>query len=229
MFAGMAETDSRESFPAPSTVDRADSVARALVSLVPEAGGPAAKLIDLVIAPPLEIRRAEWFKDLAARLAGLEKQVEGFTVASLKDNEDFITAVTTASQLAIRNHDEEKLAALRNAVVNVALLTEPDVALQSVFLSLVDYLTPLHMRLLFFFEDPQALVENSGAVTPGNWTTRDIALRHVPSIPPDAYDLLCGDLENRGLIDLPKLPTLGLTDERTTGLGDRFLRFISEQ
>lgn len=107
--------------------------------------------------------------------------------------------------------------------------TEPDAELQSVFLNLVDYLTPLHMRVLFFFEAPRAFVESSAGGAVGAVTTRDIALRVLPDVPPDAYDWLCRDLENRGLIHLPTEFTVGLTDERPTELGHRFLRFISEQ
>ena len=225
----MAEADSREPFPEPSMVDHADAVARILLSLVPEVGGPAAKLLDLVIAPPLQRRRVDWFNHLADRLTRLEQAVEGFTVESLTDNEEFITAVLTASQIALRSHNQEKLAALRNAVVNVALETEPDAELQSVFLNLVDYLTPLHMRVLSFFEAPRAFVEGSAGGAVGAVTTRDIALRVLPDVPPDAYDWLCRDLENRGLIHLPTEFTIGLTDERPTEFGHRFLRFISEQ
>ena len=225
----MAEPGSREPFPEPSVVDHVDSGLRALVSIVPGVGGPAAKLLDVVISPLLERRRVEWFNHLADRLERLERAVKGLTVESLKDDENFITAVTTASLIALRNHNEEKLAALQNAVVNVALRTEPNLELQAVFLSLVDYLSPLHMRLLLFFRDPGAFVEASARGTVGAVTTRDIALRVLPDIPPDAYDLLCRDLENRGLIHLPTEFTVGLTDEGPTELGHRFLRFINEQ
>ena len=129
--------------------------------------------------------------------------------------------------IAIRNHDEEKLAALQNAVVNVALRTEADQELQAVFLSLVDYLTPLLMRLLRFFEQPRAFVARSRRDTSGARTTREIALRVLPDLPPEAYDLLCRDLETRGLVQLRSEPTIGLTDERPTELGKRFLSFIS--
>ena len=165
---------------------------------------------------------------IAERLSQLEEEVEGFSLESLEKDEEFITGVTAATLIALRNHDEEKLAALRNAVVNVALRSEPNVELQSIFLGLVDYLTPAHLRLLSFFGDIPRSLRYSGVTRPGA-TTRDIVLEHVPGIPPDAYDLLRQDLENRDLVRFPVQPTLGLTDEQTTWLGDAFLRFISEQ
>ena len=227
VWPGVTEADSRVPFPERSALDHVDSAARTLVSFIPGVGVPAAQLLNLVIAPPLEQRRRDWFDGLADRLDRLERKVEGITFESLRDEEAFITAATTASMIAIRNHDEEKLAALQNAVVNVALCTEPDLELQAVFLSLVDYLTPLHMRLLRFFEHPRAFVARSRRDTAGARTTREIALRVLPDLPPEAYDLLCRDLENRGLVQLPTEPTIGLTDERPTELGNRFLRFIS--
>lgn len=225
----MASTDSREPFPKPRAVDHADSAARALASLVPGLGGPAVQLLATAITSPLERRRAAWFNDLADRLAILEEAVEGFTALSLTDNEEFVTAVTTASQIALRNHSPEKLAALQNAVASVALRREPDGELQLVFLNLLDDLTPLHIKVLLFFKNPRAFVESSGIDTRDALTPRDIALRVLPDIPPDAYEWLCRDLETRSLIDRPSELSVGLTSERATEFGRRFLRFISEQ
>ena len=227
VLPSMASAHSHDRFPEPKVLDYADSTVRALAAAIPLLGGPAIKLMDRVITPPLEYRRVNWLNHLADRLDRLEEAVAGFSVASLVDDDEFITAVTTASQIAVRNHSEEKLAALKNAVVNVALRTEPDVERQAVFLSLVDYLTPAHLRLMFFFRDIRTSLRYSAVTRPGA-TTRDIVLEQVPGIPPDAYDLLRQDLENRGLVDFPVLPTLGLTDERTTAFGEAFLRFISE-
>ena len=223
----VADAESPEAFPQPSPADRGHDVVRALLSSLPGLGGPAATLLAVVLSPPLEQRKADWFNGLAERLDRLEHTVEGLSLEKLRDDENFITAATTATLIALRNHRGEKLEALQNAVINVARETESDADLQAVFLSLVDYLTPLHMRLLRFFQDP-------GALGARRWqasilsSTRDIVLAALPEIPPSAYDLLCKDLENRGLISFPVTPGLGLTDERTTALGNRFLRFINE-
>ena len=226
----MADAQSRESFPQPRAVDRADSAVRTLLTSIPGLGAPAAQLLATVITPRLDKRRVDWLNEVANDLGRLERTVAGFRVGSLVEDDEFITAVTTAGQIAIRNHREEQLTALKNAVVSVALRTEPDAERQSVFLSLLDYLTPAHIRLLRFFQDPRGFLARSGRGSVGAVpdTTRDIVLRVLPSIPPDAYDLLRQDLENRGLVDFPAPPTLGLTDERTTAFGEAFLRFISE-
>lgn len=225
----VADTASRGPFPRPSAPDRGHAVATALLSSLPGLGGSAATLLGQVLSPPLERRRVEWFNGLADRLARLEHAVEGLSVEGLRDDEDFITAATTATQIALRNHRGEKLEALQNAVVNVARGAEPDTDLQALFLSLLDYLTPLHMRLLRFFQDPEAFGAQRWRQYSIGSSVRDIVLDAMPEVPPGAYDLLCRDLENRGLITLLRPPKFALTEERTTGLGERFLRFIDEQ
>lgn len=61
--------------------------------------------------------------------------------------------VLQATQIALRTHQEEKLEALRNAVVNSTSgqVLEDDV--RAVFLNLVDTFTPTHLRILKYFQD----------------------------------------------------------------------------
>ena len=108
----MADAGNRQSVPEPSAGDRVHSVARVAIAQLPILGGPASELFANVVTPPLERRRVDWMNDVADRLDRLEQTVDGFSVASLTEDDDFVTAITTASQIAIRNHREEKLGAL---------------------------------------------------------------------------------------------------------------------
>ena len=99
-------------------------------------GGAAKELFNTVIAPPLAKRQVEWMESIANRLEELEKQVEGFKIDSLSTNENFISTVFYATTLNIRNHQEEKIKALENAVLNVALETNIEEDLQHIFLRL---------------------------------------------------------------------------------------------
>lgn len=224
----MTEADSRQPFPTERDVgDALHATARAAVSAVPVLG--TSDLISLVIQPPLERRRTTWLNDLAARLSDLEQKVEGFSLASLKDSPDFITAVTTASQIAIRNHSEEKLAALKNAVVNVALEKELENELYQVFLSLVDALTPLHLRILVVCRDAAALRKEVG----GSFVDmRTIIEQAIPGLPQDVLRQVARDLYNRDLIQNDRLHVAmsveSMARKLTTDFGDRLLRFISE-
>ena len=198
------------------------------MSAVPVLG--AFDLVSLVIQPPLKRRGTAWWNDLAARLSDLEQKVEGFSLASLTDSPDFITAVTTASQIAIRNHSEEKLAALKNAVVNVAMEDELENELYLVFLSLVDALTPLHLRILVLCRDATALRKEVG----GSFVDmRTLIEQDIPGLPQDVLRQVARDLYNRDLIQNDQLHVAmsveSMARKLTTDFGDRLLRFIGER
>jgi len=122
------------------------------VSAVPMLGGPASELFGTLVAPILGRRRDAWFEELRLRVNDLIRKVDRLTFESLSQNEEFVSATLQATSVALRTHASEKLQALQNAVLNVAAGTGPDGDLQSIFLSLVDSLTPLHLRLLALFK-----------------------------------------------------------------------------
>ncbi len=106
--------------------------------------------------------------DVADGLRELEKKAEGFGIEKMRDSEQFISAVTNASQAAIRNSQTEKRDALRNAVLNVALgsgLTEDK---EAIFLFLIDHYTPWHLRILRLFQNPLDLAKQKG-ITPDKY------------------------------------------------------------
>ena len=221
--------NSREPYPEPGIAARAASVVPVLASLFPGLGGPASQLVSMVLALPLGRRRDAWLNDIAERLAKVEQTVEEFTVEALADDEEFVTAMLTATQIALRNHDATKLAALRNAVVNVALHREPDAELQSIFLSFVDQLTPLHMQLLVIFRDKPTSMENPLEGTDRIPVPEEYVRVFLPNLPENTYDLLCLDLENRKLVvDASKFMMGGIPGQLTK-LGHKFVDFISEQ
>ena len=100
----------------------------------------------MVIAPPLQKRQAEWMERVSERLKQLEANVEGFKIENLKNNEQFISTVLTATQAANRNHQQEKREALRNAVLNVAVGSGLEQDAQAIFLSLIDRFTAWHLN-----------------------------------------------------------------------------------
>lgn len=118
--------------------DAAHAAGRAVLAAIPFAGGAAVEIFQHVIQPPLEKRRTEWMNDVGKRLSKLEE--DGIKLESLSENEQFVSAVMSASQVAIRTHQAEKLEALRNAVENVARGQAPDEALQHMFFGFVDSL-----------------------------------------------------------------------------------------
>jgi hypothetical protein len=225
--------------PIPSIGDRALQATKVVVAGIPLVGGSGVEIMNMVITPPLERRRNEWFSDLAQRLFELEDRVEGFRVEELSENSAFITTALQASTIALRNHQTEKLEALKNAVLNAALPKSPDENLQQMFLSFVDAMTEWHIRILLFFNDPIAWGKAHGVGFTEPSIGCAIEQRLVEAFPDlkgksEMYTQIVKELAtNMGLIADVSLQTMmtgpGTLSSRTTGLGKKFVTFITEQ
>jgi hypothetical protein len=79
----------------------------------------------------------------------------GVQLEDLQTDETFIDTVMQASQAAMRNSQDEKRRALRNAVMNAALPNAPEQSLQELFVAFIDLFTVWHLRVLKLFQDPQ--------------------------------------------------------------------------
>ncbi|MBZ5668115.1 MAG: hypothetical protein LAO04_00065 [Acidobacteriia bacterium] len=223
--------------PKPGGGDIAHTVVKAGLSAIPIVGGPAAELFSALLAPPLAKRRDNWVRSIAEGLEELEEKVSGFTVDSLRENEAFVTAVMHASQAAVRNHHQEKLEALRNAVLNVASGNAPDEDLQLMFLNFIDTLTPWHLRILRFLQGPAAYRAAKG-MTSTNQAVGSPA-RVIEHTFPELrgqrafYDQIVSDLFSRGLMNSEPsglhamMTASGVLAKRTTPMGDAFLAFVS--
>jgi hypothetical protein len=229
------EEEKQEEKLEPEAGDVAHTITEALISAVPYVGGPAAELFSFLIVPPLQRRRDEWLKSIADGLRELQEKVEGFNMDNLQDNQMFVTTVMHASQAAIRNHQKEKLEALRNAVLNAALPNPPEEDLQLMFLDFIDTLTPWHLRVLKFFDDPRGWARAHGIIYP-IWPAGSQAhvLEHAfPKLKGQRgfYDQMVKDLHSRGLFSVDSLHGLisadGMLAPRTTEMGKIFLRFIT--
>ena len=218
--------DDKLKVPVQSKGDAAHAIAKAGLSAIPIVGGPAVELFQYIIQPPLEKRRGEWMAQVGEKLQELE--ANGLKLDELQNNEEFVSAVMHALQIALRTHQVAKLDALRNAILNVAKGQAPDEALQNVFLNLIDSFTELHLRILKVFQAPSPPPSMSmgglGSVLEHN----------IPELRGnrELYDQLWKDLYSRGLVNTDHLHVTmtghGLGQKRTTGIGDAFLKFIEE-
>ena len=220
--------------PKPTSADAAHSAVKAAISALPTLGGPAAELFAALVIPPLERRRRAWMEEVAEALRQLENQGK-ILIEKLKQDEAFIDTLLHASQIAMRNHQQEKRAALRNAVLNSALPSPPDESLRLIFLLLVDQFTVWHLRLLKLFHDPEGWFKKHKKHNP----LHTGGLSHILEIAypelrgkREFYDQVWRDLYLRGLVGTESLHVMmsasGLMAKRTTDLGDRFLKFIEE-
>lgn len=204
--------------PDPRAVDYFAALVKLGVSAVPDWGGPASELFGLLTAPLLGKRRDEWFEQLRIRLNDLTATVGGLTIDSLARNEEFTSVLTQATQAAIKTHQQEKIEALRNAVLNVAVGTAPSDTLQLLFLSFVDSFSPRHLEVLSFFQ------HRSPTVLETLRKQRDMS------------DVAVVDLHSRGLIrdtrpynarSREETESLVIHSWEVTSLGSQFLKFIT--
>lgn len=216
--------------------DLVHTLARTGLSAIPGVGGPAAELLNVVIAPPVQRRMLAFVDDLAARLKKLEDEGR-LRVEDLAAQDAFLDATVTALRAAAATSQEEKRQALRNAVLNAALPDALDESTQQVFLRLVDEFTPWHLRVLALVQDPVRWAKERS-----HHYERLLFPSLLPKVIYSAFpaltkphgfallvwgDLLRTRLVRDGDIDKPQKPELVLCPW-TTSLGDAFLRFIEE-
>jgi hypothetical protein len=189
-------------------------------------------LFNAVVAPPLERRRNRWLNELADRLYALECE-KRLKLDELEKNEEFISAVMNATTAALRNHQCEKLAALRNAVLNSALGKYPGEAKGTMFLALVDQFTVWHLLIL---RELSAVDSRPGQAYPPKTSFEEIAravseknaeLRSQQAL----AELIVEDLCRKGLVFWNGGATVTYIRRRTTQvtpLGQEFLKYVSE-
>ncbi len=219
--------------PKRTGADAGHAVARAVLGALPVAGSAAVELFTSIVVPPLERRRDEWMRRVGEDLKDLHDK-RGVDLDDLKKDERFLDTVLQASQAALRTSQQEKLDALRNAVVNAALPGAPERAVQQMFLLWVDSFTEWHLRLLRLFHDPVAWFRQAGAKPP------DLYMGSLDALLKAAYPQLRDrnafytqvwrDLFQEGLVSTEGLVTMmtgpGTLSRRTTDLGAEFLAFV---
>ena len=192
-------------------------------------------------------RLTDWCEDLRLAFNDLSQKIEGLTPEKLAENDQFVSASLRALQSAVRTHQAEKLEALKNAILNVAVGGEPEADRQTVFLDLVDRFTPLHLALLQFFQDPAGYISAKRieiAPERDNQPIFFLLLDCMPELrqqaaspvegrdgaPLQFLDIVVTELANACLVT-PDLKSGAQKPPRyprwTTHLGDDFLDFIS--
>lgn len=219
------------------TADYAREIGRALTSLTPVVGGAVQVVFENVLGPSLEKRRQEWAEELVAVINELQAEMEDLTPEKLAASEAFVTVTLQATQIAMRNHQTEKLTALRNAVANSARPNAPSDDEQLAFLRLVDSLTPWGIRLIIFLHDPGTWMVRNKIQHPGVLTA---SVGHViehtfPELrrQGEFYGQIARELQAAGLI-IPGLflnTTMSgraLYQRQTTARGLAFVMYITE-
>ncbi len=123
--------------------------------MVPIAGSPMAVAFAVAMGWTYNKRMTLWLDDLAKAVDDLQQQLDApLSFEELAEDPAFIDAVVHATRAAQATHQQEKLDALRNAVLNSTLVGAPDVDEQARFFRLIDQFTPAQLRMLAYLNDP---------------------------------------------------------------------------
>ncbi len=220
--------------PKKSKADIAHSIVKASVSLVPVVGSSASEIFSLIITSPLEKRRDEWIESIATKLLEIEKKVENFNIDRLSENSEFITTLIYSSQVALRNHQIEKIKALENIVLNEALSINIEQDKKLMFINFIDTLTSSHLILLYFLHNPRAWASEHNIKYPewrqcGTGSAIEYAINEFKG-KREFYDQLGQELYSRGLLISANFHNTITVDtalsKHTTKLGEEFLKYI---
>jgi hypothetical protein len=207
------------------TGDKAHRMVRAGLGLLPYGSGTAVELFSALITPPLEKRKHKWMTDVTEAIQALEKQ-QLIEISNLFEDEEFITLLVQASSIAIKNHKEEKLEALKNAVINSISGQSIDEQLKIVFLNLIDRLSVAHLKIIELLQNPRLWAENNNLTFSDQTITSSYTLiqEAFPEFDKDISLFFLKDLQTN---DLVEIPNFGEEKEKhTTVLGDAFYKFI---
>ena len=204
----------------------------AVASLVPGGGYGVQQLVKQFIGEPLEKRREAWFTMLGEGLQDLQDHLDGFNPAALGENEEFVSVVYEATQMAMRTHHDEKREALKNAVLNTAAGIAFDDVVRGSFMDYVNRFSILHIKVLRLLQDPTKSPAMCARVA--NMMAGGLETLITAALPNEVAGGLVAhafrDLSSANLV-IGSLnvttSTDGLMEKRTTQVGDAFLRFIS--
>jgi hypothetical protein len=218
----------------PTAGDYTFALTKGGLGAIPIVGSIASELLGLLVTPPLEKRRQNWMTEVGTKLKELEENNK-IDLSTLADNEQFIDTVLVATTLALKTSEEEKIKAFKNAILNTALGESADKTKGQIFLNLLDSFTVWHIKILHLIDNPTKWFENAGQ-TPPSFYMGSLSSVLTTAFPPlsgqqELVDVIWRDLHDNGFHNTSGLMTTmsgnGLLANRTTQLGQEFLKFIS--
>ncbi|NEQ39381.1 MAG: hypothetical protein F6K40_25255 [Okeania sp. SIO3I5] len=108
------------------------------------AGSLFVHFYETYVKEPSRQRLVDFLDELVKYLFILEQQIDAVSF----DNPTFQTTLIKARDIAVREHQQEKLEALRNAVLNSAIPNSFKDDIQAIFIKWIEEFTVSHIRLL---------------------------------------------------------------------------------
>jgi hypothetical protein len=213
----------------------AERATEAALNFVPVVGSALAVTFVTALNWKLNERRDKWLEELAEAVQELGGRPDGVDPAKLPDNPLFVDAVVSATRTVEHTHQQDKLAALRNAVLNSALPGAPDADSQAILFSMLDRFTGSHLRLLTMWDDPSAWFRARGITPPQVGMSGSRTQTVEAGLPElrnqrDFYLQLGDELKSAGLMTASlngMVSPTALMNRLTSSLGRQLVRLIS--
>lgn len=226
---------------------------KAGLGATPFIGSALSEIFGFGIDAPLEKRRNRFIIALKEKVDYLENNGQ-INKEELIADDAFLDVVIQAYEMALKYSQEEKINALQNAILNSALKIDISQDEKSMFLTIIDDLTPIDMTVLYLWYSPDEiiskLVNGRHLLLSKNIPDASLGIT-IPDdfsnylkIDPNLFAIILNNLETRGLLQNTKnkhstgisannvdqiIPhLLSTVNERTTSFGRKFLQFIND-
>jgi hypothetical protein len=212
--------------------DRLRAAVDMAIATIPYAGGALQILFDEVLQPNFEKRREEWLKRLGEVLEEIRSRMAGFDPASLESNEQFVSAVSQASRIAMGTHRQEKLEMLKDSLVNLVIHGSGGDLVVTRFLRFIEELEPEHFLVLKYLASPEKWYADKGIPKGSHYMGAPRAIMASAGLPVTGahLELVLRDLDTNGLARTGSIGTMmteqGMWQAMTTDLGNQLLAFV---
>ena len=192
-----------------------------------------AEMIELLFREPIDKRRDQWMGQLGEVLQDLREKQDEFSAEALAANQEFITVLHRATDIALRTHQTEKHAYLRQAVANAASPDPPDLDKQIHFLHLIDELSLNQLLVLALYDNPAEWFAARGLSQKEFFSAPRIEVLNqaYPELGrhPYLFPLIMSGLERGGLIGGVTGAVTGAAvyDKATSDLASEFLAYVA--
>ncbi|WP_445454216.1 hypothetical protein [Flavobacterium sp. 25HG05S-40] len=136
--------------PEETPTDKLYNLLKGTIGMIPYAGSIASEVFGMIVTSPIVKRRQKWSELVVSKLKELEETKAILNIDELAENEEFISFLMEASDIAIKSHQLEKLEALRNSIGNYFTKNSLDFDKKFSFLKVVEQITPTHLKILLF-------------------------------------------------------------------------------
>lgn len=133
--------------------DKNYNARKGLIELLP-AGSGLSVFYSKYVTNPAQERLRKFLEVLVNELKRVEDTVNIFSLESLESNPLFTTMLIRSLEIARRDHQKEKLNALKNLILNSAFQNTVKEDIELVFLDLISELKVSHLHLLHLLHEP---------------------------------------------------------------------------